>query len=104
VDGDRRNAQPEVFGRHDAGVSKHPPNTARSAGSVALGRAVRSIREERDLSQVQLAEATGFIQSWISHLERGSRNPSWNNVVRLAAGLGISVSELAARAESAESN
>ena len=54
---------------------------------------------ERGLSQVQLAEATGFIQAWISHVERGRRNPSWNNVVRLAEGLGVSVSELAKRAE-----
>jgi transcriptional regulator with XRE-family HTH domain len=72
---------------------------ARSEANTALGRAVRAIREERGLSQVQLAEATGFIQSWISHLERGARNPSWNNVVRLAEGLGVSVPELAARAE-----
>ena len=65
----------------------------------ALGRAVRAIRAERGLSQVQVAEATGFIQAWISHVEHGRRNPSWSNVVRLAAGLGMSVSELAARAE-----
>jgi transcriptional regulator with XRE-family HTH domain len=44
------------------------------------------IREEHGIAQAQLAEATGFIQPWISHLERGARNPSWNNVVRLAAG------------------
>jgi transcriptional regulator with XRE-family HTH domain len=65
----------------------------------ALGRAVHAIRTERGVSQVQLAKATGFIQAWISHVERGQRNPSWNNVVRLAAGLGVSVAELAARAE-----
>lgn len=65
----------------------------------ALGRAVRAIRTERGLSQVQVAEATGFIQAWISHVEHGRRNPSWNNVVRLAEGLGVSVSELAKRAE-----
>jgi transcriptional regulator with XRE-family HTH domain len=65
----------------------------------ALGRAVRAIRDERGLSQVQVAEATGFIQAWISHVERGRRNPSWSNVVRLAGGLGVSVSELAKRAE-----
>lgn len=75
------------------------PSSARLAANAALGRAVRAIREERGLSQVQLAEATGFIQSWISHLERGARNPSWNNVVRLAKGLGVSVAELAQRAE-----
>jgi transcriptional regulator with XRE-family HTH domain len=65
----------------------------------ALGRAVRAIRAERGLSQVQVAKPTGFIQAWISHVERGRRNPSWENVVRLAEGLGISVSELAKRAE-----
>lgn len=66
---------------------------------LALGEAVRAIREERGLSQVQLAEATGFIQAWISHVERGRRNPSWSNVVRLAGGLGVSVSALTKRAE-----
>jgi transcriptional regulator with XRE-family HTH domain len=65
----------------------------------ALGRAVRAIRDERGLSQVQVAEATGFIQAWISHVEHGRRNPSWNNFVRLATGLGVSVSDLAQRAE-----
>ncbi|MGH2912725.1 MAG: helix-turn-helix domain-containing protein [Solirubrobacteraceae bacterium] len=66
---------------------------------LALGEAVRAIREERGLSQVQLAAATGFIQAWVSHVERGRRNPSWSNVVRLAGGLGVSVSELTTRAE-----
>jgi len=65
----------------------------------ALGRAVRAIRAERGISQVQLAADTGFVQAWISHVERGRRNPSWSNVVRLAAGLGVSTSELVARAE-----
>lgn len=67
--------------------------------SAALGRAVRAIREERGISQVELANSTGLTQSWISHVERGARNPSWSNVVRLAAGLGVSVAELAKRAE-----
>lgn len=67
--------------------------------AAALGRAVQVIRSERGISQMQLADATGFMQSWISQIERGRRNPSWNNVARLAEGLGVSVSELAARAE-----
>ena len=70
-----------------------PPDAA------ALGRAVRAIRAERGISQVQLAAATGFIQAWISHLEHGRRNPSWNNVVRLSQGLELKPSELVARAE-----
>ncbi len=73
--------------------------SASAPNAQALGLAVRAIRKERGLSQVQLADKTGFIQAWISHLERGQRNPSWNNVVRLAGGLGVPVSELAERAE-----
>lgn len=70
-----------------------------SPDAVALGRAVRAIRDERGISQVQLAADTGFMQSWISQIEHGRRNPSWSNVVRLTEGLGVAVSELAARAE-----
>jgi transcriptional regulator with XRE-family HTH domain len=65
----------------------------------ALGRAVRAIREERGISQVKLAADTGFRQSWISQVEHGKRNPSWTNAVRLAEGLDVPVSQLAARAE-----
>jgi transcriptional regulator with XRE-family HTH domain len=61
--------------------------------AVALGRAIQAIRTERGMSQMQFAEATGFMQSWISQVERGRRNPSWNNVSRLADGLDVSLSE-----------
>jgi transcriptional regulator with XRE-family HTH domain len=74
-------------------MSALPPDAA------ALGRAVQAIRAEQGISQMQLAEATGFMQSWISNVEHGRRNVSWSNVGRLADGLGVSVSELAARAE-----
>jgi transcriptional regulator with XRE-family HTH domain len=65
----------------------------------ALGRAVRAIRDERGISQVELAGGTGFAQSWLSEVENGRRNPSWSNLVRLAVGLGVSTSELVKRAE-----
>lgn len=67
--------------------------------AAALGRAVQTIRAERGISQVQLSEKTGLMQSWISNVEHGRRNPAWSNVVRLAEGLGVSVSELVAQAE-----
>jgi transcriptional regulator with XRE-family HTH domain len=67
--------------------------------ATALGRAVQAIRAEKGISQVQLSENTGLMQSWISNVEHGRRNPSWNNVIRLAQGLGVRASELVARAE-----
>jgi XRE family transcriptional regulator, regulator of sulfur utilization len=73
--------------------------TSSAPDAAALGRAVVAIRAERGISQVQLAEATGFRQSWISNFEHGRRNPSWSNVVRLAQGLGIKTSALVRRAE-----
>jgi transcriptional regulator with XRE-family HTH domain len=72
--------------------------------AAALGRAVQAIRADKGISQVQLSEATGLMQSWISNVEHGRRNPAWSNVVRLAEGLGVSVSELAARAEACADN
>jgi transcriptional regulator with XRE-family HTH domain len=60
---------------------------------------VLAIRTERRMSQIQLAEATGFRQSWLSSVEHGRRNPSWSNLVRLAGGLGVRTSALVSRAE-----
>jgi transcriptional regulator with XRE-family HTH domain len=74
-------------------MNRPAPDTA------ALGRAVLAIRTERRMSQIQLAEATGFRQSWLSSVEHGRRNPSWSNLVRLAGGLGVRTSALVSRAE-----
>jgi transcriptional regulator with XRE-family HTH domain len=76
-----------------------PGSSAQSEANAALGRAVRAVREEHGINQLELAASTGLTQSWISHVERGARNPSWSNVVRLARGLGVSVVELASRIE-----
>lgn len=65
----------------------------------ALGRAVRELRQERDLTQRQLSKAADVNETWLSHIESGRTNPAWGTVARLAAALGIELSELAALAE-----
>lgn len=65
----------------------------------ALGRAIRQLRDERGLKQKELAQAADVNGTAISHLEHGRVNPSWGTVKRIAAALGVTVSELAARAE-----
>ena len=65
----------------------------------ALGRAVRELRAARGLTQRQLAEAADTNETGISHIESGRTNPAWGTVARLAAALGVQISELAARAE-----
>jgi transcriptional regulator with XRE-family HTH domain len=65
---------------------------------VSLGAAARAIRLERDLTQEEVADRSGLHATWISRFEAGTINPTWNTVVRLAQGLGLTPEELAARA------
>jgi transcriptional regulator with XRE-family HTH domain len=65
----------------------------------ALGQAIRELRGQRGLTQHQLADAADVNETWISHIEAGRTNPAWGTVVRISAALGVSVSELALRAE-----
>ena len=69
----------------------------------ALGLAIRELRDEQGLTQVELARAADTDGTAISHLERGRTNPAWGTMRRLAAALGVPVSEIAARAERLES-
>lgn len=61
---------------------------------LPLGRVIRERREVLGLSQEKLAEQCGFDRTYISMLERGMRNPSLQNLFKLAEGLGTSVSRL----------
>jgi transcriptional regulator with XRE-family HTH domain len=70
----------------------------------ALGLAVKARRHELGLTQEQLANDSGLHQRWISNVETGRRNPSYTNVRRLAAALGLAASELIAQAEQVEAS
>ena len=61
---------------------------------LPLGRAIKQRRDALGLSQETLAEQCGFDRTYISMLERGRRNPSFLNLLRLADGLKTSVSQL----------
>lgn len=61
---------------------------------VLLGRNVRRIRRLRGLSQEQLALEADMKRSYVSDLERGTRNPSVRAVGRLALALGVRPSAL----------
>jgi transcriptional regulator with XRE-family HTH domain len=61
---------------------------------IPLGEAIRAQREKLGLSQEKLAERCGFDRTYISMLERGKRNPSLINLLKLAVGLQTSVSKL----------
>lgn len=54
-------------------------------------RAILEGRDERALTQKQLAEVTGIAQADISRFENGTGNPSLRTLKRLAEGLGMSL-------------
>ncbi len=54
-----------------------------------LGVNVRHYRKLRGLSQEQLALEAGMERSYVSDLERGTRNPSVRALGRLAAALRV---------------
>lgn len=61
---------------------------------VLFGDAVRRRREERALTQEALADLAGIHRTYLSDIERGSRNPSLVNITRLAKALKLTPSEL----------
>lgn len=65
-----------------------------SQSLIFLGQKIKKRREELELSQEKLAEKCEFDRTYISLLERGKRNISFTNLLRLADGLEISPSEL----------
>lgn len=65
----------------------------------ALGQAIRQVREKRDLTQEAVAHQAGVTASTYGLIERGQSNPTWATVEDIASALGVSVVELAKRAE-----
>jgi transcriptional regulator with XRE-family HTH domain len=64
-----------------------------------LGRVVRGRREALFLTQEELGERCNLHRTYIGAIERGERNLSLQNIIRLADALGIRVSELIREAE-----
>jgi transcriptional regulator with XRE-family HTH domain len=64
-----------------------------------FGLAVKLGREALGLTQEELAERAGIHRTYLSDVERGSRNVSLVNIERLASALSLEVSELFRRAE-----
>lgn len=66
-----------------------------------FGDAVRSRREELELTQEELAERARLHRTYLSDIERGSRNVSLINIERLAEGLELSLPDLFRRVATA---
>ena len=61
----------------------------------ALGKAIRQLREEREISLRSFAPKAGLSVNTLSSVERGAANPTWETVKGIAAALGVSIADIA---------
>ena len=59
-----------------------------------LGMRIAFLREQRGLSQLELAIRASVSKSYMSDLENGRRNPSVKVLQKVASGLGVSLEKL----------
>lgn len=59
-----------------------------------FGRRLRVLRKRADLTQEELAEATGLTIESISNIERGIFGPKFDNLEKIAKVIGVEVKEL----------
>jgi transcriptional regulator with XRE-family HTH domain len=59
-----------------------------------FGQRVRELRQERNLTQQQLADISGLHKNYIGMIERGERNPSLMNIDILAKSLEVDITAL----------
>lgn len=67
--------------------------------STSLAATVSSVRAARGMSVAALAEASGVSRAMITKVERGAAQPTAVLLGRLAGALGLTLSQLVARAE-----
>ena len=72
---------------------------ALSVHHLALGRTLRELREERGLSQEELAWRSDLHRNYVGRVERGELNLSFARLVRLASTLEVPLSAVVSRYE-----
>ena len=68
--------------------------TSAPRAAELIGERLRTLRQEREVTQVQLTERSGLPQSHISDIERGSTLPNLVTLLRIADALPCKVSDL----------
>ncbi len=67
---------------------------ARTNAQQKLGKKIKLLRTEINITQEKLSEMTGLDRTYISGIERGMRNPSLKNIEKLSRALKVKVSNL----------
>jgi ribosome-binding protein aMBF1 (putative translation factor) len=86
----------QIEGGLDLDLDHHRSTVTTADDEVArnVGLRIQAARLAANLTQSELAEATGIDRTYISRLERGRYNVSVSTLCRLARALGVSGGEL----------
>jgi transcriptional regulator with XRE-family HTH domain len=68
--------------------------TGKDPELVALGKQLVKLREQAGLTQEALAHAAGLHWTYVGQIERGERNLTYKNLLKLARGLGVEPRDL----------
>ena len=91
------NSKCVVFSAQVGKTEGMPNPTQKCDAQLLFATNVRRIRLDKKLTQEKIAEAAELHPNYISSVERGERNISICNIERIAAALGVSMSELLTR-------
>lgn len=69
-------------------------STEKDPDLIALGERVRALRLEAGLTQEAVADVADLHWTFVGQVERGERNLSYKNILKLAAGLSAPAREL----------
>jgi XRE family transcriptional regulator, regulator of sulfur utilization len=61
---------------------------------ILLGRRIRYLRNRRLMTQEQLGEQANVDYKYLGGIERGERNPSTENLAKIAKALGVRLHEI----------
>jgi len=75
------------------------PSVKRADSDAALGVRIRALRTERNWTLEQASQACGLARSTLSKIENGQMSPTYDAIIKLAAGFGVKVGRLFASQE-----
>jgi transcriptional regulator with XRE-family HTH domain len=93
--GKAKRAKPETGLATGSDAPATPPRVL----ELAIGRRIRGLRRQRDLSTVDLSAAAGISTGMLSKIENGQISPSLSTLQSVAEALGVSISSLFATFE-----
>lgn len=67
-----------------------------------LGKAVKALREKAGIDQATLADKSELPTSLIAEIESGRSDPTWGDMRKIAAALGVTLEALSELAEEFE--